>query len=144
VPHLDEASRLEIKDFIQHQAQEINYGKLLQAVNKRANAIKVDGEFHKAPTADSSAHTWRREARNIVQVIVQPEDLDWMEDDEGISDLLFIERALNNIQSRFQRYPVELNVPYLRSYSLFIDRCTIPPPQQDLLCFGSLRRSHAL
>lgn len=46
---------------------------------------------------------WRSRVKSIVQVLVEPDQLEWMEDDESLTDTQYISRALNEIEERFKR-----------------------------------------
>ena len=87
------------------------YATLLTALNNRLQPPPMVQDGGVVISPDGS---WRSRAREAVQTVVNPHVLDWMEDDEGTSDALIIERALSTIQNRFQRYEVDLNTGCMR------------------------------
>ncbi|KAH8096675.1 hypothetical protein BXZ70DRAFT_1032531, partial [Cristinia sonorae] len=46
---------------------------------------------------------WRTRIRTIVQAIVEPDEVAWMDDDETLSDMQYITRALTEVENRFDR-----------------------------------------
>jgi len=48
-------------------------------------------------------HVWRREIKKLVQGIISPQTLAWMDDDFRPNEIHFIRRVLNDISDRFSR-----------------------------------------
>lgn len=46
---------------------------------------------------------WRAKMKTAVEGVISPDHLDWMEDDESLADLAYINRALDEISNRFMR-----------------------------------------
>ena len=46
---------------------------------------------------------WRSHVKSIVQALVEPDQVEWMEDDESSTDTQYISRALNEIEERFKK-----------------------------------------
>lgn len=88
-----------MRDFASSQ-EDAEYESLLKAIDSRASKDLVAA---KPSLPENPAIQYRRDVRNIVQRIVQPEDLNWMDDDEGITDEQFAERAVGDIRHRFER-----------------------------------------
>lgn len=99
VSHVDQDALQEIKEFVQSQGQDTGYASILKALDKPTRAAKLA----QSPISDDAALQWRRNVRNIVRRIIRPEDVDWMDDEEAIGDVQFIERALIDVRSRFAR-----------------------------------------
>ncbi|KAI0080860.1 hypothetical protein K474DRAFT_1682349 [Panus rudis PR-1116 ss-1] len=55
---------------------------------------------------DKASKDWRATVKKIVQSIVEPDDLNWMDDDESLTDAQYIHRALQDIESRFEQRPL--------------------------------------
>ena len=74
----------------------------MTAVVARLQILK---SVHGESDADVSANedSWRRSLRTITQLIVEPDDLTWMDDDESTSDTQYISRALSDIENRLAR-----------------------------------------
>lgn len=57
-----------------------------------------------APTRlNMKEHVWRKEIKNLVQTIISPEPLAWMDDEFRPNETHFIRRVLNDICDRFGR-----------------------------------------
>ena len=62
----------------------------------------VSGSTSVASVARGSI-AWREDVRKITQAVVEPDRLAWMDDDETMSDITYVSRALADIDSRFER-----------------------------------------
>lgn len=47
--------------------------------------------------------SWRIQVKLVVQAIVEPDEILWMDDDESLSDMQYINRALSEVENRFDR-----------------------------------------
>ena len=106
LPCLDKASIQELQSFLREREGHDSYVKLLQAIEKGTAAASLrtaEPQLEKTQIVDESTGHWRRGVRDIVQSIVEPDDLDWMEDEEDMSEIQFIERALSYVENRFER-----------------------------------------
>ena len=101
VPHLDEELLQEVRELVQDGGQQARYPSLLEALEKRAKAALTRPKSAK----DSSLDRWRHQVRAIVQRVVQPDNLDWMEDDadDAPPDTALIHRALEDIATRYEK-----------------------------------------
>ncbi len=47
---------------------------------------------------------WRKLLRTATEGIMLPETLDWMDDDDNMSDRRYIQRAIDDIVGRYSRF----------------------------------------
>lgn len=47
---------------------------------------------------------WRKLLRTATEGIILPETLDWMDDDDNMSDRRYIQRAIDDIVGRYSRF----------------------------------------
>jgi hypothetical protein len=52
----------------------------------------------------SNPNQWRRQIRLNVEEIIFPNPITWMDDDDSISDELYVKRAFNEIRNRFTKW----------------------------------------
>lgn len=105
LPGLDEATIEELSAFLKENEVHESYRKLLQALEKNTVETAVqsaESRLLKTQIADDPSE-WRRGLKDVVQSIIEPDDLNWMEDEEDLDDVQFVERALADIESRFER-----------------------------------------
>ncbi|GJE85010.1 serine/threonine-protein kinase [Phanerochaete sordida] len=97
VQTLDERTLAEVAAFLSDRADNASYAGLRVALNARAARAAAPQDVEMA----DDTNDWRREVREIVRAIVQPAELDWMDDDGGLDDVQFVKRALTVIDRRF-------------------------------------------
>lgn len=51
---------------------------------------------------------WKRRVHSLMQEIVHPDIISWMDDDTGADDNKFVTRALDDFQDRFERFVYHL------------------------------------
>ena len=51
-----------------------------------------------------SSHRWKQELFELVQAIVSPSNVDWMDDDGNFSTGEYCQRALYDVQAHFERF----------------------------------------
>lgn len=101
IPHADTESLQAIRQSLDIDDRRQHYTSLIRAIEIRleathnSDAMNVDETVVHVPS-------WRSTVRDIVQAIIQPEELPWMEDDLARDDTQFISRALQEVQRRFE------------------------------------------
>jgi hypothetical protein len=55
---------------------------------------------------------WMSRVRSVVEGIIAPDSVDWMEDDTSMSRNSYITRALSDIDSRFERFVLCIYHPF--------------------------------
>lgn len=106
LPSLDAVTLHELKQFLQQNDVHPSYVQLRQAIDKDTTVATVYSTVPLAQDAlnkGDSATQWQRDVGKVVQTIIEPDDLDWMDSDEDIDEAKFVERALSAIESRFVR-----------------------------------------
>lgn len=76
-----------------------SYTTLLNAVNDQLHGSAATQDVNAA----TPTFSWRGRARDAVQVIVNPHVMDWMDDDDSLPDIAFIQRSLHEINHRFEQ-----------------------------------------
>ncbi|KAF9238832.1 hypothetical protein BU15DRAFT_88266 [Melanogaster broomeanus] len=71
-----------------------------QAIVSDINALQVGHLAHR--NLSSHVVEWRVQARRDLQAVVDPQDIDWMDDDD-LSDVLFARRGLDVLRNTFLR-----------------------------------------
>ncbi len=97
VPSLDESTLRNISALFKTEASAPSFPNILNAVNVRLLALE-NPDLANAKTKPSQ----RALAREAVQTIVEPHVLDWMDDDDSLTEVNFIRRALDEIDRRFE------------------------------------------
>ncbi|TCD67266.1 serine/threonine-protein kinase M1 [Steccherinum ochraceum] len=100
IPQLDEAPLRDLRVMLQSDAR--GFDDLLRAADERLDSlssVSADAEMKVEP----APHPWRNRVRIIVQAIVEPDEISWMDDDESLSDSQYISRACNEVENRFDR-----------------------------------------
>lgn len=77
-----------------------SYDALLTAVDKRLQELSSS---HQDKEARSDVRASRQLARDAVEVIIEPHVLEWMDDDDSLTDIEFILRALAEVDNRFEK-----------------------------------------
>ena len=100
IPHMDENGLQNLHR--QLSGSNVELRDLVAQLEQRSESLDdmyadVDAQPAKPPLP------WRTEVKSIVQAIVEPDELSWMDDDESLSDVQYMERAFNDIEVRFQR-----------------------------------------
>lgn len=120
------------------------YTPLLEALQLQINPENDTDAMDISPT-DSAAEKqqWRQSIREVVQALTQPYEVSWMDDDDSLSDAQYISRALNEVDSRFERSD-RFSSPMLSSqwFTLFSDDSTTPPLLRVLISPGNLHDFH--
>ena len=76
-----------------------SHGILLAAIDERLN----DPPINPDDGSNSETRPWRVLVRDAVQAIIEPHVLDWMDDDDSLTDHDLIVRALAEVDARFVR-----------------------------------------
>ena len=84
-------------------------GSLLSVITERLDVLMAPRTGHGAGIELPHVYSWRGALRTITQAIVEPDDLKWMDDDESASDALFANRAIIDIETRFERCVPQLS-----------------------------------
>lgn len=106
LPSLDAVTLNELTEFLRQKNVHPSYAKLLQAIEENAATAAIrpsDPRLQDTQVADDVPPRWKRDVWKVVQAIIEPDDVDWMDDDEEMDDMKFIERALSDIENRFER-----------------------------------------
>ncbi|EKM59861.1 uncharacterized protein PHACADRAFT_181804 [Phanerochaete carnosa HHB-10118-sp] len=96
VSSLDDETVQEIAEYVDQKAGNASYADLAQALVQRKRGLAVQDV--KAP---DGTYDWRRHVKQIVYAIIQPAELDWMDDDDNTNGLQYITRALREVEKRF-------------------------------------------
>ena len=81
-----------------------DFDELLQSVDRRLESLDslyADVDMDAQP--EPPQRTWRIRVRTIVQAIIEPDEISWMDDDESMSDTQYIARAFSEVENRFER-----------------------------------------
>ncbi|TBU47261.1 hypothetical protein BD309DRAFT_856414 [Dichomitus squalens] len=106
VPSLDHETLRNVNALLNTETSPPSYANLLKAVNDRLVILEnPEGVLNKATLSR------RALAREAVQAIVEPHVLQWMDDDDSLTDVDFIRRALDEINRRFEEQPVWNTTP---------------------------------
>ncbi|KAI1796128.1 hypothetical protein LXA43DRAFT_880633 [Ganoderma leucocontextum] len=106
VPSLDDSTLRNISALLKTEASAPSFPNILNAVNARLL------ELENPDLANDKTKPSRRDlARGAVQAIVEPHVLDWMDDDDSLTEVDFIRRALDEINRRFEGQPVWNTAP---------------------------------
>lgn len=97
VPSLDESALHNISALLKTEANPPSFPDILNAVNDRLLVLQ-NPDLANGKTVRSQ----RDLAREAVQAIVEPHVLDWMDDDDSLTEVAFIRRALDEISRRFE------------------------------------------
>ncbi|KAI0797124.1 hypothetical protein C8Q75DRAFT_710778 [Abortiporus biennis] len=46
---------------------------------------------------------WRRTVRDLIETIIQPDEITWIDDDHNVTDGKYISRALSDVEGRYER-----------------------------------------
>ena len=98
VPSLDEETLRNAEGLLGANAP--SYNAFVTAVNSRLQSLAPPQATSAIPPVGKS---WRVQVRETVQVIVEPNELEWMDDDDSLGDLEYIQRALTDIDTRFEQ-----------------------------------------
>ncbi|KAJ7688699.1 hypothetical protein B0H17DRAFT_938064 [Mycena rosella] len=63
------------------------------------------------PEAKPETVKWRQQIRESVQEVIFPITIDWMDDDETMSEEDYAQRALDDVKARFERQLVDSDAP---------------------------------
>ncbi|KAI0751060.1 hypothetical protein C8Q80DRAFT_1099585 [Daedaleopsis nitida] len=81
------------------------YAAFLDVVRNRLQILEAPLDVNR--NATSSLASWKTRARDVVQAVVNPQVMDWMDDaDDSQVDVAYIIRCLEEINMRFERDPV--------------------------------------
>ncbi|KAF9024830.1 hypothetical protein BDZ89DRAFT_1068767 [Hymenopellis radicata] len=101
IQHLDFSIIAAARD----QIGRINFGErsgvLTEVLNQRINPQSTASSL--TPTQALSQESWRVSAKAALQVMLQPEEIDWMEDDQDFDDERYMQRILNDATSKLTR-----------------------------------------
>jgi hypothetical protein len=97
LPQLDEHTLQAVNTAIRSNDNCENVQDILDAIDERLKP--KDPELSR----DIERGSWHATVRQLVQDIVDPVEIMWMEDDDILSDIQFADRALNEIKDRFTR-----------------------------------------
>ena len=75
------------------------YGEVYEALRKHEDADDPMGL-----ESDSEGESWRNRVRTLIQNIIEPADLDWMEDGDTLSNEDYLIRGMESIIARLDRY----------------------------------------
>ncbi|KAJ7639483.1 hypothetical protein FB45DRAFT_977215 [Roridomyces roridus] len=94
---------------------------------------EVDEKLGNAPTATKSevGAEWRAQIRDLVQDVIFPITIAWMDDGETMSEEDYAQRALDDVKARFERQLIDTDAQartnladQLASLSCAVSRCT--------------------
>jgi hypothetical protein len=88
VPYLDETALPELRDVMPVKALDV---------------IQVSSHGQLVNNNSSDALLWRRRIKSIVEGIISPDPITWMDDDDNISDNQYTKRVFDEIRSRFTK-----------------------------------------
>lgn len=104
VPYASADLLHEIKSCLTPKEHVTQYIDILDAATRRLLALQDAPMDVEMSHYHSERQAWRRGIRTVVQAIIEPDDLAWMDDDESLSDAQYIARALSDIETRFDRF----------------------------------------
>ena len=108
---MEPATLHELTDFLRQNNVHPSYAKLLQAVQDNTTATEAAAPPAQDAQADrDNVSQWKRDVCAVVQAIIEPDDLDWMGEEEDIDEVHFVERALSDVESRFERQVLKTTV----------------------------------
>ena len=94
-----------ILDSLDTQEKAVYYPTLLPAAKARKSSLDqpIDHVQLEDPTPhpDTSGTAWRELVEAAVEVIIDPDFVAWMHDDNSFSDMQFAKRALNDVKARY-------------------------------------------
>ncbi len=76
-------------------------GVLTEVLNQRVNSQASASSL--TPKQSLSQESWRVRAKAALQVLLLPEEIDWMEDDQDFDDERYMQRILNDATSKLTR-----------------------------------------
>ncbi len=100
IPFLDEKELESILITLSGTAERLSH--LIDMVEIRLAKLRAsEGATPQGSPVEMSS--WRSRVRDIVQTLVQPDEVQWMEDGDALPDAQYISRALNEVEERFMR-----------------------------------------
>ncbi|OBZ70466.1 Serine/threonine-protein kinase atr [Grifola frondosa] len=141
VPHLDGKPLEVIHEALNTETKADIYALLLDTINSRLKSLHPSGTDDAQRILDSSTSEWHNLVRASVQAIVEPYELAWMDDGDSLSDLQYIARAFDEIETRFDR-PIYNPAPTARqslARSLVKLLCLLVHPKESE-CSSSLNK----
>lgn len=101
-PYLDKGD-LELILSIQDTEERIPLQDLLHAVNTRLHDLGGQAVIAVRTFALNGESDWRIHLLEVVQTLVAPDEVKWMEDEGTLADSQYISRALDDVEGRFKR-----------------------------------------
>ncbi|KAH9938115.1 uncharacterized protein B0H18DRAFT_1080892 [Fomitopsis serialis] len=100
-----ESTLRSILDVLDTPEKALYFSSLLQAVKaRRRSSDSTKDKACGATTSPSNANTaWRMLIRKNVEAIVEPDAVDWMDDESSFSDAQYMARALQEVEDRYQK-----------------------------------------
>ncbi|KZT71549.1 hypothetical protein DAEQUDRAFT_111495 [Daedalea quercina L-15889] len=97
-----------ILDALDTREKATYYPSLLHAVKTRQNSLR--GEKTKtvdaALTSRSANSNWRALVKKSVETIIEPDRVDWMDDENSFSDTQYMARAVQEVEQRYKSRPL--------------------------------------
>ena len=97
VPSLDQDTLRNVNALLNTEEGASSFTDLLKAAKERLVVLENPGSM-----LDEATLSRRALARKAVQAIVEPHVLQWMDDDDSLTDVDFIRRVLDEINGRFE------------------------------------------
>ncbi|KAJ3556801.1 hypothetical protein NM688_g1817 [Phlebia brevispora] len=114
--HLDLDLLIAIRDTLSHGDYPTYYDDLTQVIQRKIASLRSNMGTTGASQGSSATEgrRWREGVQSVVQAIIEPDEVAWMDDDDSLSDVQYISRALGEVEGRFARSPISNRTAHAR------------------------------
>ncbi len=109
LPRMDDSLRMSVKETLERASASLERTSFLSKLVP--GDIAITTQTAKQQKSEQvrliiAPHVWQQQLRVLVGEIIVPDLLAWMDDDEGLSVPQLAQRALFEIQNRFEGYAI--------------------------------------